>query len=89
MNVESPEELERQIEHTRKALDETLSALRLELSPRHHLEVAWESTKQRTRRSLHAGADWAGANPVAVVAAMFAVGGALGAGLVKSFRRGH
>ena len=61
------DEIERQIDNTRAALDHTIRALRFELSPRHQAEVAWRSAKDRTVRSLHYSARWAAANPVAIV----------------------
>ena len=61
------DELERQINNTRTALDHTLRALSFQLSPRHRAEVAWQSAKARTARSLRHGANWAAANPVPVV----------------------
>jgi hypothetical protein len=60
------EEIERQIDSTRAALDHTIRALRVELSPRHRAQVAWRSTKARTVRSIRDGADWAVANPVPI-----------------------
>jgi uncharacterized protein DUF3618 len=60
------EEIERQIDATRHALDRTLRALQFELSPRHQLDQAWRSAKHRTGRSLRASANWATANPAAI-----------------------
>ena len=66
MNSGVIEELERQIDATRNALDRTLRALQFELSPRHQAQEAWRRAKWRTERSLRAGADWAVANRAAV-----------------------
>jgi Protein of unknown function (DUF3618) len=71
------EDLERQIEETRRALDSTLHALQLELSPRHQLERAWHFAKDRTQRGLRNGARWATASPVTVALAAAAVAGTL------------
>jgi len=60
------EDLERQIDTTRHALDQTLTALQLELSPRHRAQLAWRRAKVRTERSFRVGADWAVANRTAV-----------------------
>jgi hypothetical protein len=60
------EDIERQIDNTRAALDHTIRALRVELSPRHRAQVAWRSAKARTVRSMHYSADWAVANPVPI-----------------------
>ena len=60
------EDIERQIDATRHALDQTIRALQSELSPRHQIEAAWRTTRQRTGRSLRAGANWATANPAAI-----------------------
>jgi hypothetical protein len=60
------DEIERQIDNTRAALDHTIRALRFELSPRHQAEAAWRSAKARTARSLRYSANWAAANPVIV-----------------------
>ena len=62
----NPEEIEREIDQTRHALDRTIRALQFKLSPRHQLEEAWQSAKDRTRRSVRAGADWARANPASI-----------------------
>jgi cell division protein FtsX len=56
------EEIERQIDETRHALDRTLRALQFELSPRHQIEAVWRSTG----RSLRTGANWATANSAAI-----------------------
>jgi hypothetical protein len=56
------EEIERQIDETRHALDRTLRALQFELSPRHQIQEVWRSTG----RSLRAGANWATANSAAI-----------------------
>ena len=56
------EEIERQIDNTRHALDRTIRDLQFELSPRHQIEQVWRSTG----RSLRAGANWATANSAAV-----------------------
>jgi hypothetical protein len=66
VSSDAVEELERQIDNTRGALDRTLRALQFELSPRHRAQVAWRRTKRRTEHSLRVGADWAVANRVAV-----------------------
>ena len=66
MNSVTADELERQIEETRIALDRTLTTLQFELSPRRRAQVVWRRTKQRTARSLRAGADWAVTNRAAV-----------------------
>ena len=72
------DEIERQIDNTRAALDHTIRALRFELSPRHQAAVAWQSAKARTASSLRHGANWAAANPVLVtVGALVLVAGAL------------
>jgi uncharacterized protein DUF3618 len=60
------EDIERQIDNTRAALDHTIRALRVELSPRHQAHVAWRSAKARTVRSMRYSADWAVANPVPI-----------------------
>jgi len=73
MSAASIEELERQIEDTRRKLDQTLSALRLELSVRHQWEQAWNGAKLCTAKSLRAGARWASANPIPVLL----IGGAI------------
>ena len=73
MNSEAVDELERQIEDTRHALDRTLRALQFELSPAHQAQVAWHRVKQRTESSFHAGADWAVANRVPVLVGAVAV----------------
>jgi hypothetical protein len=54
--------MERQIDDTRHALDRTIRALQLELSPRHQIEAVWRSTG----RSLRAGANWATAHSAAI-----------------------
>lgn len=77
MNQQAIEDLERQIEATRLALDRTLSDLRVELTPRHQLGLAWHFAKDKTRRSLRAGTRWAGAHPVPVTLAAVAVAGGL------------
>jgi Protein of unknown function (DUF3618) len=64
VNSTAIEDIERQIDHTRSELERTIRALRVELSPRHRVEVAWKSAKARTARSLRTGADWAVGNPV-------------------------
>ena len=56
------EDIERQIDATRHALDQTIRALQSELSPRHQIEAAWRSTG----RSLRTGANWATANSAAI-----------------------
>jgi hypothetical protein len=60
------EEIERQIDATRHALDRTIRALQFELSPRHQIGQVWQSTKRRTGRSLRTSANWATANPAAI-----------------------
>ena len=89
MNHGLIEELERQIEGTRQALDHTLQALRVELSPRHQLELAWQFAKDRTQRSVSAGARWASANPVPTVLAAVLLAGALYLGFTRLRRRGR
>jgi hypothetical protein len=81
------EELERQIDDTRHALDQTLHTLQFELSPRHQLEQAWHFAKERTGRSYRAGADWATANPVPVVLGAVALTAALYFGVSELRRR--
>lgn len=66
MNSASIEDIERQIDHTRSALDRTIRALQVELSPRHRVQVAWRSAKARAARKARYGADWAMANPVPI-----------------------
>ena len=66
MNTEPIADLERQIDHTRHALDRTMRALQFELSPRHQLNEAWRSAKVRTNRTMRASANCAVANPVPV-----------------------
>jgi hypothetical protein len=66
VNPGGVEQLERQIDDTRHALDRTLRALQFELSPRVRAQVAWRRAKRRTEDSLRAGADWAVANRAAV-----------------------
>jgi len=81
------DEIERQIDNTRAALDHTIRALRFELSPRHQAAVAWQSAKARTARSLRQGANWAAANPVPVtVGALVLVAAAL---MMANPRRRH
>lgn len=87
MNQAAIEELVRQIEATRLALDRTLSSLRDELSPRHQLELAWHFTKDRTRRSLRAGARWASVHPLSVSLATIAAAGGLYLGATRLLRR--
>jgi hypothetical protein len=64
VNSTAIEDIERQIDHTRSALDRTIRALQVELSPRHRVQVAWRSAKARTARTLRNGANWAVGNPV-------------------------
>jgi Protein of unknown function (DUF3618) len=87
MNSGLIEEIEREIDHTRHALDRTIRALQFELSPRHQLEQAWRSAKHRTERSVRAGTDWAKANPASLaVGACVLVAAAVG---VVVFQRRH
>lgn len=82
------EEIERQIDETRHALNRTLRALQLELSPRHQIEAALHSAKVRTSRSLRAGANWAVANPIPMtMAAIVLVATAVSAVTIRR-RRG-
>jgi hypothetical protein len=67
------EDIERQIDDTRVALDRTIRALQFELSPRHQIEEAWRSAKAGTGRGLRAGADWAAANPLSVTVGAIAL----------------
>ena len=87
MNQAAIDELERQIEATRRALDRTLTALRVELSPRHQLELAWRFAKTRTQRSLRSGTRWASLHPLATSLATIAAAGALYFGTAKLLRR--
>jgi len=89
VNQAAIEEVEHRIEATRLALDQTLSALRTELSPRHQLGLAWHFAKDRTQRSLRASARWASGHPLPVsLAAIVAVGGLyLGANRLLRLRR--
>jgi hypothetical protein len=66
VNSAAIENIERQIDHTRRALDRTIRALQVELSPRHRVEVAWRSAKARTARRVRDGANWAVAHPVPI-----------------------
>lgn len=66
MNTAAIENIEREIDHTRRALDRTIRELQVELSPRHRIQVAWRSAKSRAARKVRYGADWAMANPVPV-----------------------
>jgi hypothetical protein len=85
---EDIEDLERQIEATRRALDQTLNALRLELSPRHQLEQAWHFAKDRSQRSLRAGARWASAHPTPVSLTAVALACGLYLGATRLLHRG-
>jgi len=88
MNPGLIEDIEQQIDHTRHALDRTISALLWELSPRHQLEQAWRSAKFRTGRSVRAGADWARANPASIaLGACVLVAAAVGAIVYQRRRR--
>lgn len=87
MNQPAIEDLERQIEETRLALDRTLSSLGLELSPRYQLERAWYSAKDRTRSSLRTGARWAGAHPLSISLVTIAAAGGLYLGATRLLRR--
>lgn len=74
------EELERQIDNTRGALDRTLRALQFELSPGRQAQVAWRRTKRRTERSFREGADWAVEHRAAVsVGAVLVIAGCVAA----------
>ncbi|MBS0417177.1 MAG: DUF3618 domain-containing protein [Proteobacteria bacterium] len=66
MNSPAADELEREIDITRRAVDRTLTALQFELSPRRRAQVAWRRAKRRTESSLRSGADWAVANRASV-----------------------
>jgi len=84
----NPEEIEREIDQTRHALDQTIRTLQFKLSPRHQLEQAWRSTKYRTGRSVRAGTDWAMANPASVaLGACVLVAAAVGAVVYQQRRR--
>jgi uncharacterized protein DUF3618 len=78
--------LEHEIEGTRQALDQTLRALRTELSPRHQLEVAWNSAKGRTARGVRTGARWMYANREPLLIAAIGVAGVLFQ-IAANFRR--
>lgn len=78
--------LEHEIEGTRQALDQTLRALRTELSPRHRLEVAWNSAKSRTARGVRTGARWVYTNREPVLLAAIGIAGVLFQ-LAANFRR--
>jgi hypothetical protein len=81
------EEIERQIDVTRGAIDRTIRALQLELSPRHRAERAWRSAKVRTDRSMRAGVNWAVAHPVPIAIGAVAVIAAAIAIAAQSGRR--
>ena len=66
MSSAAIEAIERQINHTRSALDRTIRALQVELSPRHRVQVAWHSAKARTARRMRDSANWAVANPLPI-----------------------
>jgi hypothetical protein len=58
------DELEHQIELTRRALDRTLSDLQRRLSPRYQLQSAWDSTRVSAIRAYRRSARWAGCHPL-------------------------
>ncbi len=78
---ENIEELEQKIEQTRAALDETLKALRLRLSPRYQLQRAWGVTRDRTARAIGTGTLWARVHPLFVLTIGLALAGALYLGI--------
>jgi hypothetical protein len=61
------DELERQIELTRRALDRTLNNLQRRLSPRYQLHSAWDSTRKSAIRAYRRSAHWAGCHPLLVL----------------------
>ena len=61
------DELEHQIELTRRALDRTLSDLQIRLSPRYQLQSAWDSTRMSAIRAYRRSARWAGCHPLLVL----------------------
>ena len=77
MSEDPVEELERQIEDTREALGRTLLALRVELSPRHQLGLAWNFAKGRTARGVRAGNRWVRAHRTPALLAAVGVAGGL------------
>jgi hypothetical protein len=82
------EEMERQIDETRHALNRTLHALQVELSPRHQIEEVWRSTKRRTGRSLRAGVNWGTANSAAIaLGSLVLVATATGLAIASRHRR--
>ena len=86
MNSAAIESIERQIDHTRSALDRTIRALRVELSPRHRVEVAWRSAKARTARRMRNGVNWAAANPMPIGVGAAVV---IAAAIVIAIQRGR
>jgi hypothetical protein len=64
----SVSQLEDQIELTRQALDRTLRALQLQLSPRYQLRRAWNATKEASVRTVHQSGLWARSHPLPVFA---------------------
>ena len=86
MSEDPIDALEREIEGTRHALDQTLRALQAELSPRHRLEVAWNSAKSRTARGVRSGARWMYANREPVLLAAIGIAGGLFQ-IAANFRR--
>ena len=58
------DELEAQIELTRRALDQTLSDLQRRLSPRYQLQSAWDSTRKSAMRAYRRSTRWAGCHPL-------------------------
>jgi Protein of unknown function (DUF3618) len=63
----SVSQLEDQIELTRQALDRTLRALQLQLSPRYQLRRAWNATKEASVHTLHQSGLWARSHPLPVL----------------------
>jgi ElaB/YqjD/DUF883 family membrane-anchored ribosome-binding protein len=80
-------DLEREIEGTRRELDQTLYALQTQLSPRHQLQMGWNYTKRATERTRRAGARWVSSNPMPAMAIAAAVGAALGGAIYLGVKR--
>ena len=67
------DDLEQQIDVTRRELDQTLHALQARLSPTRRLKAALGATQAAAPRAVRTGVAWAISHPVSV----FAIGAAL------------
>jgi hypothetical protein len=67
------DDLEQQIDVTRRALDQTLHALQARLSPTRRLKAAWGATQAGGAGAVRTGFAWAISHPVS----FFAIGAAL------------